>query len=431
MKDKKNKCKEKSILKRILIIATIVILCCLLSICIFYYCNLENIKNEERITLLGFNEVYNNNKARFYEPVTKIEVLKMVFVATYNRLDIDNLPLNLSDCNSEEEKWLKYCKAFRILLDDTVTLENCNQKVTLIELLTLINNARMNVLEDKNAIDADLNYSDLDIYSEKDKSTIAELVTIGILENNNKNINAYNEIHKKEVNNIIMKYILKYNTVTLDGYTVTIDEEKMPSNANDYPYIVEEVDKEVYEQNPIIQNNEMYYTPADFYEYQRKYYDHIVTTAEDYYNAILNVNYNDIAYDSFCEKIRSNAHGVLKTDAIERYIKYVKDNKIVITGKATAQLPIIYNDGVSCRIRMKLEFEVKESNVNENLLCFDDILGMKICYEKNKYTLYIDQEMGYVIDSYHVFAIQLPVYTFLLDMSKDQLIWKNTYEINY
>ena len=107
-KDNKNKINiNKKLLRNVSIISIIVIIIILVAIYSFYYYNTENRKYQTRITSLGYNEIYNNKKATFYESVTKMEVLKMVFTATYNRSDIENLGLNLEDCNSDEEKWLK------------------------------------------------------------------------------------------------------------------------------------------------------------------------------------------------------------------------------------------------------------------------------------------------------------------------------------
>lgn len=426
MENKKNSYNKKK-LKAIFLACIFIILFIVIAFTFWYMYNSKNITYQKKIECLGFNEMYNNKKATFYESVTKLEALKIVFMANYNRSDIDNLGLNLSDCNSDEEKWLKYCRVLGIYNNDSVNLSNYNDKVTLIEFLTFLNNSRRNILNDRNAIDAEISYSDLSNYSENDKSVVAELVQIGVLEDTNNKLNGYKSAHKKDINRIIINYILKYNTVSLNGYTITLNDENMPSNAEKYPYIVNEVEKEIYEQEPIIQDKSMYYAPVDFYKYEKTYYKDIVKTAEDYYNVILNVNYDNISLDEFIEKIGPNVHGLLKRDEIEEYIDYVKKNKIVINGKVSAQIPVIYNDGVSCRIRLKLEFEVVQSDTDENLLCFDSIYGAKVNYKDKRYTLYIDQEMGYVINSYKVFTVQNPVYSMLLDVSKDKLEYKYSY----
>ena len=87
------------------------------------------------------------------------------------------------------------------------------------------------------------------------------------------------------------------------------------------------------------------------------------------------------------------------TEGLDDYVNYVKEHKIVIEGKSTVMFPAIYFDGLEYVVRMKLEFEIKNSDTKDNLLYMDPINSenTKVKYENNKYTVYIDAKMGNAI----------------------------------
>lgn len=62
--------------------------------------------------------------------------------------------------------------------------------------------------------------------------------------------------------------------------------------------------------------------------------------------------------------------------------------------------PAIYFDGLEYVVRMKLEFEIKNSDTKYNLLYMDPIGSdsSKVKYENDKYTVYIDAKMGNAIE---------------------------------
>ena len=75
-------------------------------------------------------------------------------------------------------------------------------------------------------------------------------------------------------------------------------------------------------------------------------------------------------------------------------IKHRKTNKIIIEGKAEAQLPVFYLDGVRYRARIKLTFEIKNSDTDKNILLGDSNRENEVTYKNKKYTVYIDAPMG-------------------------------------
>lgn len=114
----------------------------------------------------------------------------------------------------------------------------------------------------------------------------------------------------------------------------------------------------------------------------------------------------------------------MNESALKQYIDYVKNNKVILEGSAKAQIPCMYNDGGSCRIRMKLHFNVINSLTRDNLL-YMDLNSEKIkTYSKDSYDIYIDANMGYVFGSKQVYVSQQDIVSMLLDMSKEEILVK-------
>ena len=68
--------------------------------------------------------------------------------------------------------------------------------------------------------------------------------------------------------------------------------------------------------------------------------------------------YNNITTQTFLNSIANHITYKLAEDDVNDYVKYVKDNKIKLEGKATPLLPIIYNNGNQYVVRCKIEFNI-------------------------------------------------------------------------
>jgi hypothetical protein len=200
-------------------------------------------------------------------------------------------------------------------------------------------------------------------------------------------------IVKGQLNELVVNFVEKYNTITMNGDKININPEKMPSNANQYPYTVTSVDKSVYEKPFFSARKSESFVPGELYKIQKQDYNHIKTRIESFFDGILNIDYKTITEDTLKEKI--NPYVIFAPDKmdIEYYVKYIKDNEIVIQGNSKLQEPIIYYDGVSYRARLNLKFEIKHSKTNVNLIYLDIIDGYKKTYEKSNYDIFVDYYM--------------------------------------
>lgn len=209
------------------------------------------------------------------------------------------------------------------------------------------------------------------------------------------------------INAPVTKYMLNYYILKLrerdnwKAYTIgsdpnlqiETDPAKVPYNYEEYPYIVKGIPKEVYEM-PFGINGKTKRTIIPKDAYINTFYDgtpKIVHSTNNYYNAILNVDYCNTDFDKFREIVYENS---CMTDykEIDAYIQYVKDNEIVLKGKATAVPGSCYTPDLVSNIRIMVEFEIVNSKTDQNLL-FGDILntfGTTIKYPYTKYNLIAD-----------------------------------------
>ena len=83
----------------------------------------------------------------------------------------------------------------------------------------------------------------------------------------------------------------------------------------------------------------------------------------------------------------------IEREKISDYIKYVKQNKIIIKGKAIVNLPAVYFDGRNYRVRTTLEIDLSNCSTNKNLFFGDDPEG-ETEYDLNNTKMILDVPMG-------------------------------------
>ena len=220
---------------------------------------------------------------------------------------------------------------------------------------------------------------------------------------------------------MLIKYIEKFNLLTSGKSDLVLEEDKGPSNKQEYPYILKEVPNEVYEQPYVESQGKDACNSLEYYKIRKEYFNITAKICESYYNEILNIDYKTISYENLKEKLKDLVVGSLKEEQLKKYIEYVKNNKIVLKGKATVQMPCIYYDGLENIVRTKLEFEIVESNTNENILYMDLLEEDQKKVYNNSNLIYIDARLGYVINSDKTYIYQYPINTMLLKMSKDKI----------
>lgn len=363
---------------------------------------------EEKMNTYGFVKLYNNETAKSSENVTKSEMLKVVIAAILNTDDITNIAKTATD-NYSNAVWVEYAKEMNIIDASYVTAENESSNANYIDAIKVISKAKKVLLEQDYGKAKDIKIKDMEEYSDSEQKAIRDLIANEIIENVNKKLNATEELKKAELNKLIVKIHEKYN---VKYGNIETNEANLPSNKDSYPYIIAEIPKEVYEAEFVKDTEEKFQTPSQAYEDLKDKYETIKSNVEAYYDVLLNVNYESINEESFSKQINELTVGLLDESEFKAYVEYVKTNKIKLEGKSTVQLPIVYYDGMEYRVRTKLEFEIKSSDTDKNLL-FLDVADTK--YTGKTFTCYIDVRLGKVFDNDNLYSSLKPITTMLLN----------------
>ena len=427
-KKEKKKLDKKAIKSRITIVI-LVALVILVGLAIFGIVSLVKYNKykpyfglEETMKNYGFDKVYDNQSAKTGESITKSEAVKMVLATVFNTNDISGFAGEPEE-NYNNAMWVEYAKYRGIIGEADVTKDNADEKATYIEVIRYFVNAKTKILEKEVNSAIDLKVKDIDKYKPDEKIAIEDMIANEIITINKKKINGDSKIFKGQMNEIISNFLVKYNTITIEDAKVNINEEKMPSNKDQYPYTLSDVDKSVYEKEFKVDTQESFKNPKELYNSKKEYYTQIQDIAEGYYNTILNVDYRTINYETMKENILQ--YVLYGTDGLEDYVNYVKEHKIVLEGKSSVIFPAIYFDGLEYVVRMKLEFEIKNSDTRENLLYMDPIndTESKVKYDNDKYTVYIDTYMGSsLLGSSALYNSNTTVVDLLLEGQEDVMV---------
>ena len=387
---------------------------------------------------LLYTNLYNNQKANPSEGVTKSEAIKIILGTSLDTLDIKNKLkgddlytydkskigeysdyvkgkddsividkiIEYTQKNEEtkqerpeeykNELWIRYANAINMFGGaEEISKNNANDKIKLVDVIRYMGYAKTKILGKTLDTSFTPSFSDYEKYSNEEKSAIADMVFNKIIDDSKGKLNGNKNITKSQFNAMIIKYAFKYSLVTLDEDKVNINEEKMPSNKDEFPYTLSNVTKSIYEIE-MYKENENFKNPRLTYAKLKPYYERINRKMKNYFGAIVNINYENT--DEFELSVNDF---FTDYDALKKYIKYVKDNKIKVEGTAKVINPVIYYDGANYRARVKLEYEVKEGKSLKNVLYGDTDSEYKL----EKVTKYIDT-VFYINDTYNNISIK-------------------------
>lgn len=344
---------------------------------------------EQKMNIYGFSKLYDNQEPNTKEKVTKSEAIKMLLGCVYNVSSIDGIALQ-TDETYKDAIWVEYAKKQGIIGIDEITSKNADDKVKYEDVLVWIYNIQTKLLNKDIDTSANVDVKDIDAYNTDIRLAIYDLINAKIITVNTKNIDGNRNLYKGKLNELIVNMAEQYNLITVGNARININEEKIPSNASEYPYTLASVQKDVYELPFIITDDTNKILPVDYYRDNKEYYSQIKKYVESYYNYLLNVNYEDITIEQIKRNLKKYARTEFNDDTLNAYVEYVKNNHIKLSGTATAMLPCIYFDGKDYRVRMKLEFKVESSDSDTNLLLWDE----NTKYNSKEYTLYADVIMN-------------------------------------
>jgi hypothetical protein len=372
-------------------------------------------KYEEKMKVYGFSTLYNNKSAKTSETVTKAEALKMAIAIVFNTNDISGFALE----NDEYDNaiWVDFAKAKEITKED-INISNYMNKATYIDVISYFEIAKVKFLKKQAIKDTDIYLTDMSKYSDEEQSAVKDMVANEIIYPLADKLNGSNNIFKGQLNEIVVNFIEKYNTTLKNGDKININPEKMPSNSDQYSFILSNINKSIYEMPFQVEYKKDFLNPKELYTYKRMYYPQMIDSSESFFNVLLNVNYNTITENGLKEKLSEFFVFEPNDYAIKKYVENVKKNKIIIEGKAKMLVPMVYCDGLSYRARMQITFEVKNSTTKDNLIYLDYIGGLKKTYSKVKYEFIADYYMANAIGTQNVYMQQEDLYRTIINKEK-------------
>jgi hypothetical protein len=163
------------------------------------------------------------------------------------------------------------------------------------------------------------------------------------------------------------------STAQLDPFGRKIRTTNLPSNAQDYAYILEDIPNDMYEmplKNRLPKN---FRTPVKQRQDVREYADkHVLDLTMDrirkHYSLLLNVDYRTIDYSWADEIYQYRNTAVAHLDELKNQVDWIKSNQIQMEGYLDPEPSMIYDDGVSTRVRCKLKFRINSFNEYKDLI---------------------------------------------------------------
>lgn len=395
-----------SVFSKVLIIALIVVLCIVTN-------NIMQVAKYKEYTdqmyLYKYNELYSNKKATAYQKVSYLDMYKVLLGSLNDTLTVDKIALvDKTEDMTDDDIWFETAR----LMNLTLRIEEADKSKKSTKIDAVI--TAMRIVEGCLNIDveeAKLNMSDKKLakFSNTDSKYIAKAVTLGIIENSDDSLKA-NKINKGELNKLVIEICNKFATIYYKDKTlnengelvqndvqIVVDKAKLPENSKEYPYVVNNIDKEAYEMKLKVENEKDFENPKQVFKEMGDLYGQIDNTISSYFKQILNVNYSTTNMYDFLTYVNANSIYNLTADDVEPYFEYIKENKISLKGDAQVLLPIMYYSGERYFVRTKITFEVLSSNTTKDLLYKD--LGNSIEYNGKEFVMYVDVPMSMTLNS--------------------------------
>lgn len=411
--EKVTKVDKKKIIFLSVLAVILIIVISLISIAISNIKYKKYYEFEEVIVKYGFDKMYDSKTANTKDKITKSEAVKIVVSSVYNTSDIEGISGGNIEEDYNNSMWVEFAQRMGIITTTDVNASNANEYATYSDIIRYFTNAKSKVLkldldtEDKGIV------KDINKYNMDEKFGILDMVNSEIITKNTSKVNARKNVFKGQVNEIIKNFVENYNTITIQGEKLNINEDKIPSNASEYPYTVISVDKSAYELEFSGKDTSGFKSPIELFSEQKEYYYQIKNNTENYYNYLLNIDYITISEERLKKDLRRYLLFDLDDETVKKYVRYVKDNKIKLSGNAKVQIPAIYFDGTYYRVRTKIDFKVESSNTDRNLLYGDLVDSREKVYKDKEYSFYIDTYMSNTFGNKTLYNAQKSFYDML------------------
>ncbi|MBQ6894617.1 MAG: S-layer homology domain-containing protein [Clostridia bacterium] len=283
-----------------------------------------------------------------------------------------------------------------------------DRPVTLLEFLEPYSNRDFYFLE-KEFTPVTVNFSNFSSFTDKEKEIIRKTVGVGILPDSTYEFPGHQYMTKAILNYITMKANRINNCIVFSDYTINdpyyVDEDRAnwPSNYADFPYIYRPWENYVYEFPYINDYDGKITTPKTIYPKVKSSFSDTLYILRRYFNCILNVDYRTADVKNMARQMADLFFYTTPGEQLQQYVKYVKENEIILKGYGEPCFPIVYYNNTTgfYKIRVKLEFEIVNSKTNKDILFADlsdgpylrdgtGFMNSEIVYHDNKYVLYVD-----------------------------------------
>jgi hypothetical protein len=211
---------------------------------------------------------------------------------------------------------------------------------------------------------------------------------------------------KQKQINVYTKKFQSLSTRQTDAWGRVLREQYLPTNALDYPYILNKWKNEMYQMKFAKLSDQTFRTPRQLFEQparmSKRNLDQLMHRVKKHYQLMLNVDYRTIGDPAkwAAELLKYRSQTVNKQYAwkqCKEYADWVKNNQIVIRGTISPEPSMIYYSGFDYYIRAEFTFEIVRFQENKKIL-FD------MAYDWNKL------EKGKLYNGYADLAIDtLPV----------------------
>ena len=379
-KTKSNEQVKRMVLRIAILAIAIIVVVVLFNILGRVSYNAKYSKYTSKVEAMGVNKLYMDGRASDYKNVKNGEAVAMLIEACLNIQDIAVYGYDITG-DKKYEGYLEFAKFKGLVPDAMISNEDLTKDISKLELLRLVGRLKTEVLKKELSKDEiRLTVNKAHKLEELELAYLKDAVINNVYDNSG-SIAEGKEIKRGEFNKALCELTVSCSTITNGTGDVETDPAKLPSNSDVYAFILKDRKKEVYEKPFAVASQEEYESPSELFQFLKVSNPKTMKRIEKYMNTLINVDYQTITVDSFKEAVESTLLYARNSEEIEKYVEYVKANKIKLEGKVVTYMPCIYNDGNEYRIRLEVTLNVKEGNTLENVL-LGDVRGEKTTYQK-------------------------------------------------
>ncbi|MEG2460354.1 MAG: hypothetical protein RR988_03455 [Clostridia bacterium] len=356
-------------------------------------------KYGDKILTFGLNGYYSDEKAKEYKNVKNGEALAIIGAAALNTEDAVDLGY-APTFTHKNASWVRYAEVEKIIKEASVDAKNVNKEISKIEVVRILGKYKEEILKKDLNTDVKLKINQAHKLDKKDQEYLKDAVKNGLFKNSG-SIKDTVKIKRGEFNKAVHEFMVTTDCIASGLGEVETNAAKLPSNSEEFPYILKGYDKAIYEVPFKKDPNQLYaaefQNPNKLYEYIRGIEKSTTETVTKYFDLLLNVDYKNIDSKQLLDSYTELMQFTMNKEIVEPYVNYVKEHKLVLSGESKVFSPAMYYDGNTYRMRVQITLNVLEGDTKDNVL-LGDTLGAKVTYSGNN-TYVVDMPMEYGITS--------------------------------